>query len=78
MGHNQMAGSKRLFRDIYFNACLVNTGSGKSTRGEHPRGWCVISAVNSLSEAQWYILTIRSCSTPPYVNYILVPDVADI
>ena len=54
-----MTVSKSLYGDNYFSACLVMVNMGKAARGEHPSGECVVSAVNSLSVAQCYILTIR-------------------
>jgi len=50
MGHNQMAGSKCLYRDNYFNACMVLVSIGRSI----PVGWGGVwfLLVNSLSVAQ--------------------------
>ena len=34
---------------------MVSIGCGESVMGEYPIGWCVVSAINSLSVAQYYI-----------------------
>ena len=57
-----MAGSKRFSGDNYFNACLAVV---RGPRVSIPVGWGGVSAGNSLSIAQCYILAIWLCPLSP-------------